>query len=51
MKIEIIQAHGYISLQAKVNNWLKSFSGHIVNMTMATLDGSSSFYMAILYEE
>nr|DAP61823.1 MAG TPA: Sporulation protein Cse60 [Caudoviricetes sp.] len=53
MKVKIIQASGYRSLQNEVNDWLKSFKGHIVNMSIGTLNGSlsSSFYMAILYKE
>ena len=53
MKVEIIRSYNFECLQDEVNDWLKSFKGHIVNMSMGTFDGSliTNFYMAILYEE
>lgn len=53
MKVEIIRSYNFDCLQDEVNDWLKSFKGHIVNMSMGTFDGSliTTFYMAILYEE
>lgn len=53
MKIKIIHAYGPESLQNEVNNWLKNFKGHIVNISMATLKANLAFnfYMTILYED